>query len=94
MTLSLSKGPSMKWYVYICESKAHHYYVGISPDPIARLEKHNTGRGSKMTRDQGAFKLLYISQPFVDKSSARKREIQLKGWSREKKEKLITGVWL
>jgi predicted GIY-YIG superfamily endonuclease len=83
----------MPWYVYICKSAASHYYVGISPDPAERLVKHNSGLGSKMARDQGVFTLLYVSRPFSSKSQARKREIQIKGWSREKKEKLINGEW-
>jgi predicted GIY-YIG superfamily endonuclease len=98
MTLSEqseSKSPTNmeKWYVYICRTSADHYYVGISPNPIARLSRHNSGNGSKMARDQGKFELLYISSPFPDKSTARKREIQVKGWTRAKKEKLIAGTW-
>lgn len=96
MTLSLSKGlihMEDKWYVYICESSARHYYVGISPNPELRLEHHNKGKGAKMARDQGGFTLLYISKPFSNKSEARKREIQVKKWSREKKQKLINGEW-
>jgi putative endonuclease len=73
------------WYLYICESNAGYYYVGISPDPQTRLLKHNSGHGSKMARDQGTFKLVYISSAYDSKSSARKREIQVKGWSRDKK---------
>ena len=85
---------SGNWYVYICESKAHHYYVGISPTPLERVAEHNLGVGSKMARDQGTFTLKYISEPFNNKSAARKREIQLKGWTRSKKEKLISGEWV
>ena len=70
-----------------------YYYVGISPDPIRRIKKHNAGKGSQMARQHGSFVLLYISPPFPNKSEARKRESQLKRWSREKKEKLIKGNW-
>ena len=31
--------PPKSWYVYICESKARHYYVGISHDPIDRIRR-------------------------------------------------------
>jgi predicted GIY-YIG superfamily endonuclease len=54
---------------------------------------HNIGKGSQLARQQGPFLLLYTSQPFPSKSEAREREIQIKGWSREKKEKLIKGLW-
>jgi predicted GIY-YIG superfamily endonuclease len=39
------------------------------------------------------FSLVYISSPFPNTSEARKREVQLKGWSRGKKENLIRGEW-
>lgn len=82
-----------KWFVYICEAKTGRYYVGISPDPHKRLALHNSGKGSQFARDQGPFKLVFTSQPFNDKSAARKAEIKIKGWSRNKKEKLIIGEW-
>lgn len=81
------------WYVYICESAAKHYYVGISPDPKARLKKHNAGVGAKMAYDQHGFTLQYISGAFTTKAVARRRELQIKKWSRQKKENLIKGVW-
>jgi len=46
-----------------------------------------------MAKQQGPFDLIYVSKEFPDKSSARKREAQIKKWSREKKEKLINGEW-
>ena len=82
-----------KWFVYICKSPANHYYVGISTDPNKRLAMHNQGYGSRMARDQGKFELVYTSDSFASKSEARKREIQLKSWSRLKKEKLISGEY-
>ncbi len=85
--------PQIIWYVYMCISQSAHYYVGISPNPEERVIKHNSGDGSKMAKDQGLFTLVYISKPFPSKSLARKREIQLKGWTRIKKEKLISGAW-
>jgi putative endonuclease len=88
---SVSKTPP--WFVYICESLSGYYYVGISTDPRRRIEAHNSGRGAKMAKDQGKFCILYISSPFPSKSEARRREIRIKGWSRNKKEKLISGDW-
>jgi predicted GIY-YIG superfamily endonuclease len=67
--------------------------VGISPDPQKRLAKHNAGLGSKMAINQGNFALVYVSRSFDNKSLARKREIQIKGRTRLKKEMLISGKW-
>lgn len=83
----------MLWYVYIGQAPTGRYYTGISTDPHQRIQMHNSEEGAKFSRDQGALRLLYVSQSFETKSSARKREIQIKGWTREKKEKLIRGEW-
>lgn len=84
----------MNWYVYIAEARTGNYYVGITNNIEKRIEKHNSGNGSQMAIQQGPFKLLYVSSPFPNKSRARKREIQVKGWTREKKRKLINKEWL
>ncbi|MES2014784.1 MAG: GIY-YIG nuclease family protein [Patescibacteria group bacterium] len=83
----------MNWFVYVAVAKSGYYYVGISPNPHERIVRHNAGRGSQMAKQHGSFTLLYVSPPFVGKSEARVREIQIKGWSRNKKEKLIKGEW-
>lgn len=83
----------MNWYVYIARARTGSYYTGITPWPDVRLEKHNSGQGSRMAKQQGPFTLVYVSAPFPNKSEARKREVQIKGWSREKKGKLVSGEW-
>jgi putative endonuclease len=83
----------MFWYVYIAQARTGRYYTSITNDPEARITKHNTGKGSRLARQQGPFKLVYTSEVFLNKSSDRKREIQIKGWRKEKKEKLIQGDW-
>ncbi len=84
----------MSWFVYIAKTDKGIYYTGITPNPLARIEKHNNGQGSQLARQQGPFELVYISEPFANKSGARIREAQIKGWSRNKKEKLIKGEWI
>jgi predicted GIY-YIG superfamily endonuclease len=81
------------WYTYIAQARTGRYYVGISQGPKKRIEAHNSGIGSQFARDQGPFEIRYISPLFTSKSEARVREIQLKGWSRVKKELLISGEW-
>ncbi len=82
------------WFVYICKSNTGRYYTGISNDPQRRLKDHNFRNGAQFARDQGPFTLVYVSSSFETKSAARKREIQIKGWRREKKENLIAGKWV
>ena len=83
----------MSWFVYIAQATTGRYYTGITTDPHRRTQEHNRGEGAKFAYDQGALRLLYASPAFPDKSSARKREAQIKKWQREKKEKLIRGEW-
>ena len=92
----LVEGPknTQRWYVYICKARTGRYYTGISMNPNDRLKVHNQGHGSKFAKDQGPFELVYVSTEFLFKFSARKREIQVKSWSRQKKEKLISGEWV
>lgn len=81
------------WYVYIAKAKTGRYYTGITTNPNERIIKHNSDKGSRFAIEQGPFELVYISKTFPDKSEARKREIQIKGWSREKKLKIISEMW-
>ena len=83
----------MAWHAYIAQAPTSRYYTGITTDPQMRISTHNEGMGAKFAHDQGALRLLYASLPFETKSEARKREMQIKGWTREKKEKLIREEW-
>ena len=83
----------MNWFVYIAKSRTSHYYIAITTDIYKRIKSHNEGKGSQMARQQGPFNLVYTSSPFINKSDARKREAQIKKWSRFKKEKLIREEW-
>ncbi|MCK5288456.1 MAG: GIY-YIG nuclease family protein [Candidatus Omnitrophica bacterium] len=82
------------WYVYIAQAKTGRFYVGITTDCERRIIDHNSGKGSKFAILQGSLNLVYVSSIFEDKSEARKREIQIKNWSRTKKIKLINGEWI
>lgn len=83
----------MSWFVYIAKAKTERFYTGITTNASKRIIKHNSGKGSRFAIEQGLFELVYVSTLFPNKSEARKREIQIKGWSREKKLKLISGIW-
>jgi len=77
-------------YVYILECADKSYYVGITPNLERRLNEHNTGRGGFWTELRRPVELKY-SEMLKTRTEAEAREIQLKGWSRIKKEALING---
>ncbi len=81
-----------KWYVYILECKDGSYYTGLTWNLALRWEQHISGRGSHYTSEHPPKKIAYTEE-YDDLYQARLREKQIKGWTREKKEKLIHGEW-
>jgi len=77
----------MSWYVYILKCNDNSFYTGITTDLDKRLERHNAGKASKYTRVRRPVKLVYFEE-VVNKSLARRREIQIKDFRRAKKEEL------
>jgi putative endonuclease len=74
--------------VYILECEDRSFYVGSSPDPRERFGRHRAGTGGRYTRSHKPTKIVYIEK-FTTKSEALRREVQIKGWSKVKKENLI-----
>jgi putative endonuclease len=67
----------MKYYVYILYSQSKdRYYVGYSHNPDERLTEHNLG-ATTSTRPGRPWILVYTEE-FEDKSSAIKREAEIK----------------
>ncbi|MBF0216134.1 MAG: GIY-YIG nuclease family protein [Candidatus Omnitrophica bacterium] len=76
------------WHVYILECKDKTLYVGVTKNLTERLARHNKGKASKYTRGRTPVKMIH-SEQHPDKTSALKREHELKRWTREKKLALI-----
>ena len=75
-------------YILLCADDA--YYVGSTSDLIARVEAHNAGRGPTFTACRRPVTLVY-SESFPSMTETRRRELQIKKWSRKKKQALISG---
>jgi len=78
------------WYTYILECSDGSYYTGVTTDLKARVDRHNSGKGAKYTRARRPVVLVNF-EPYLDENSARRREHELKGWRREKKERSVCG---
>lgn len=76
------------WYVYIIECKDNTYYTGRTWNIEIRYDQHLSGFGSKYTAKHGVKRLAYY-EIHEDFETARAREIQIKGWSQEKKRKIL-----
>ena len=79
-----------RFLVYILRCVDGTYYVGSTTDLVSRLGAHNAGRGPRFTACRRPVTLVY-SEPFDTFDQARRREVQIKKWSRPKKEALIRG---
>ena len=80
--------PSQPWFVYVVQCADSTYYIGISNDVQKRIDDHNSGKGAKYTQGRLPVKLIY-QEEYPDRSTASKREAELKSWPRKKKEQLI-----
>lgn len=78
------------WHLYIVSCSDSTYYTGIAINVERRIKKHNSGRGAKYTSMRRPVTLLY-SEEHPDQSSAMKRELEVKKWSRERKAALSKG---
>jgi predicted GIY-YIG superfamily endonuclease len=78
------------FFVYILACSDASYYVGHTHDVARRLEAHAAGIAAAFTRERRPVRLVYCeSQP--TREAAVRRERQIKGWTRAKKEALIRG---
>ncbi len=81
-----------KWFVYIIECLDGSYYTGMTWSLSNRCDQHLDGNGSEYTKKHG-FKAMVYTEEHEDLNQARARELQIKNWSRVKKQKLISGEW-
>lgn len=76
------------WFVYIAECRNKTLYVGIAIDVAERITEHNNTNRCRYTRFRKPLTLLY-KELCQDYDFARKRESQIKKFSRKKKFDLI-----
>lgn len=71
-------------YTYMLKCKDDTYYIGYTNDLEKRLRFHNEGKGAKYTKGRGPVELVYYEE-YEDKSTAMRREWELKQLSRSQK---------
>ena len=76
------------YFVYMIKNDFKKLYVGITENPKARLYYHNSKMGAEFTKGKAKFQIVFLEEQ-ESLAEARKREIQIKKWRRDKKEKLI-----
>ncbi|MCF6172789.1 MAG: GIY-YIG nuclease family protein [Campylobacteraceae bacterium] len=79
----------MVYYVYILECSDNSLYTGITTDLKRRISEHNhSEKGAKYTKIRRPVRLVY-NEEHTDRSSASKREYEIKKLSRSEKLKII-----
>jgi putative endonuclease len=76
------------FYFYIFRCADDTLYCGSTNNLAKREKRHNTGEGATYTRIHGKGKIVY-SEPYETIGDAMRREIEVKKWSRIKKEQLL-----
>jgi putative endonuclease len=79
------------WFLYLLKCADNTFYTGITNNLDKRLETHNQGRGAKYTKGRRPVMLVYYEEN-LSRSTALKREAQMKKISRDKKLVLASGV--
>lgn len=77
-----------EWQVYIIEASDSKLYTGSTTDIQQRWLLHSTGKGAKFFRGRHPTKICYLENKH-SKSSASKREAEIKKMSRSAKQILI-----
>jgi putative endonuclease len=82
----------MSWFVYIIECKDKSFYTGICWNLKKRIKEHNEGYfRSSFTKGRLPVKLVYWKK-FIDRFQATRKEKEIKGFGRIKKQKLIDSL--
>ena len=77
-----------RWFVYILQAADKTLYTGIARNVEKRLAEHLSGKGSRYLRGRSPLKLLY-KETRLGRSSASRREAQIKNLTREQKLEMI-----
>ncbi len=78
----------MRYFVYILECADASLYTGITTDVDRRFGEHKNGTGGRFTRAKRARRIVYTER-HSNRSSALKREAEIKRMTRKKKLALI-----
>jgi predicted GIY-YIG superfamily endonuclease len=79
-------------FVYILRTSANTLYIGQTNNLERRLKEHkaHNGKTAKYIRYFKSYELV-CAETFRSRIEAMRRELQLKKWSRAKKEALLSG---
>jgi predicted GIY-YIG superfamily endonuclease len=82
----------MAYFLYILRFSNNKLYIGQTDNLGQRLKDHISGKtkSAKFVKNNGNFNFVY-KEEYQTRLASMRREKQLKGWTRAKKEALIAG---
>ncbi|WP_029920844.1 GIY-YIG nuclease family protein [Nevskia soli] len=83
----------MAFWTYILRCNDGAYYTGHTDNLEQRINQHQHGEIPGFTSNNRRPVQLVFSQAFSTREEALTAELQIKSWSRAKKEALIRGDW-
>jgi putative endonuclease len=83
------KGNRQEWYVYIIKASDDSLYTGVTTDVERRFSEHSDSRkGARFFRGRDPVEVVY-TENHPDRSSAQRRESEIKKLTRDLKLELI-----
>ncbi|MBU0688215.1 MAG: GIY-YIG nuclease family protein [Gammaproteobacteria bacterium] len=82
----------MTFWVYLLSCSDGSYYTGHTDNLEMRIGEHHSGTISGYTSHRRPVTLVW-SQECSTRDEALTAEMQIKGWSRKKKEAMMRGDW-
>jgi predicted GIY-YIG superfamily endonuclease len=80
----------MSAWSHILRLKSGNLYIGATTDLDQRYKDHRSGKACRTTKLDPPVALVH-SEEFETNLEARRREAQVKRWSRAKKQALVSG---
>lgn len=77
------------WFVYIIRTSDGQLYTGITTDIQRRWKEHSSGKGGARYFRARKPEHLCLVEEHVDRSTASKREAEIKKFSKSTKEALV-----
>ena len=81
---------SASWCVYLLECENGDLYTGVTTDLKRRFRQHAGGMGGRFTRANRPVQVVY-REVCGTQSQAKRREAQIKAWTRRQKLALIVS---
>ena len=79
------------YFCYLLRCADGSLYTGVTTDVERRLREHNGTGGSRYTSSRRPVQLAW-KEAHADRSSAQRREAEIKGWSRKRKLALVRNA--